>query len=150
METDLHFKKYKDNLTSLEQGNLGQLWRQEMDTQNSWIKLPAFCHSQNIEGIHAYVGGNVFEEDEPKASGHQWAGLKGRKFVTKTRFPLFQPITIEGSVTGKAAVARPMLEESQESQKYRDQGNWTNLVIKRLSEKILDASYSKEEIVQEV
>ena len=70
--------------------------------------------------------------------------------MTKTRFPPFHPITIEGSVTGKSAVARPMLEEGKESQKYRDQGNWKNLAIKGLSEKILDASYSKEEIVQEV
>ena len=35
MEIDLHLKKYKDNLTSLEQGNLGQLWQQEMDSQNA-------------------------------------------------------------------------------------------------------------------
>ena len=122
-----------------------------MDAQNAWIKLPALFQSQNIEGIHAYVGGNVFEEDEPKSSVHQWVGLKGRKFVTKTRFPPFQTITIEGSITGKTAVERPMLEEKgQDSQKYRDQSNWTNLAIKGLSEKILDASYSKEETVQEV
>ena len=87
-----------------------------MDAQNAWIKLLAFFQSQNPDGIHAYVGGNVFEEDEPKSSDHQWVGLKGINFVTKTRFPPFHPITIEGYVTGKTAVARPMLEEEgQES-----------------------------------
>ena len=87
-----------------------------MEAQNAWIKLPSFCHSQKLEGIHAYDGGSVFEEDEPKSSDHQWVGLKGINFVTKTRFPPFHPITIEGYVTGKTAVARPMLEEEgQES-----------------------------------
>ena len=71
--------------------------------------------------------------------------------MTKTRFSPFQPITIKGSVTGKTIVARPMLEEEgQDSQKYGDQGNWTNPVIKGLSKTILDASYYKEEIIQEV
>ena len=42
-----------------------------MEAQNAWIKLPAFFQSQKLEGIHAYVGGNVFKEYEPKASGHQ-------------------------------------------------------------------------------
>ena len=82
-----------------------------MDAQNAWIKLPTFYQSQKLEGIHAYVGGNVFEEDEPKTNGHQWAGLKGINFVTQTRFPPFQSITIEGSIIGKIAVVIPMLEE---------------------------------------
>ena len=41
-------------------------------------------------------------------------------------------------------------EEGWDSQKYRYQGNWTNIEIKGLLEKILDESHSKEEIVQEV
>ena len=62
METDPHFKKYKDSLSKDEQGSLGNQWCKYMEACNAWVKLHAFCKYETLQGIRAFVGGEIFKE----------------------------------------------------------------------------------------
>ena len=147
METYPQFKKYKYSLSKYEQGSLGNQWRKYMEASNAWVKHPAFCKSKTLQVIQAFVGGEIFKEEESK---HQqtWQGTKGKIYKTITHFPPFNPLVYKGSGTRKMVIARPMLqEEGDDSNKTRDQGNCTSLAMKGLSNQFMELNYTKQPIV---
>ena len=150
METDPQFKKYKDSLSKDEQGSLGNQWCKYMEASNAWFKLLAFYKSETMEGIQAFVGGEIFEEEESKHQ-HTWQGTKGKLYKTITHFSPFNPLVFKGFGTGEMAIASPMLEEDgADSNKTRDQGNWMSLAMKGLSNQFMELNYTKQPTVVEV
>ena len=84
-----------------------------MEAYNAWVKFPTFCKFETLQGIQAFVGGEIFQEEE---SGHQhtWEGTKGKIYKTRTHFPPFNPLVVKGFGTGKMDIVGPMLEEERD------------------------------------
>ena len=121
-----------------------------MEACNAWVKLHAFCKSETLQGIQAFAGGEIFEEEESKHQ-HTWQGTKGKFYKTITHFSPFNPLVFKGSGTGKMAIARRRIEEEgDDSNKTRDEGNWTNLAMKGLSNQFVELNYTKQPTVVEV
>ena len=76
-----------------------------MEASNAWFKLLPFCKYETLQGIQAFVGGEIFKEEESKHQ-HTWQGTKGKFYKTITHFPPFNPLVFKGSSTGKMAIGR--------------------------------------------